>query len=289
MGFATAPLIATGCVMMRACHLNTCPVGVATQDPELRKRFRGRPEHVIEYFFHVAEDVRELMASARRPAVRRSRRARRPARARRGARALAARRGIDLTHRAARPRRAAPGRRSAVPSAQTYAARGRPRLAAASSRSGGAASRCANVDRAVGGLLVAPRGEAGPRHAARTSCTGSAGQSFGALARAGPRAHARRRRERLRRQGALRRRARDPPARRRGVRRRGERDRRQHRALRRHVRPGVPPRPRRRTVRGAELRRAAVVEGVGDHALRVHDRWSRARDRSDGARTSPPA
>ena len=63
MGFATAPLIATGCVMMRACHLNTCPVGVATQDPELRKRFRGKPEHVIEYFFHVAEDVREIMAS----------------------------------------------------------------------------------------------------------------------------------------------------------------------------------------------------------------------------------
>jgi len=63
MGFATAPLIATGCVMMRACHLNTCPVGVATQDPELRARFRGKPEHVIEYFFHVAEDVREIMAS----------------------------------------------------------------------------------------------------------------------------------------------------------------------------------------------------------------------------------
>src|SRR6478609_4106389 len=62
MGFATAPLIATGCVMMRACHLNTCPVGIATQDPELRKRFRGQPEHVIEYFFHVAEDVREIMA-----------------------------------------------------------------------------------------------------------------------------------------------------------------------------------------------------------------------------------
>ena len=63
MGFATAPLIATGCVMMRACHLNTCPVGVATQDPELRKRFQGKPEHVIEYLFHVAEDVREIMAS----------------------------------------------------------------------------------------------------------------------------------------------------------------------------------------------------------------------------------
>jgi glutamate synthase domain-containing protein 2/glutamate synthase domain-containing protein 1/glutamate synthase domain-containing protein 3 len=63
MGFATAPLVATGCVMMRACHLNTCPVGVATQDPELRRRFRGKPEHVIEYLFNVAEDVREIMAS----------------------------------------------------------------------------------------------------------------------------------------------------------------------------------------------------------------------------------
>jgi glutamate synthase (NADPH/NADH) large chain/glutamate synthase (ferredoxin) len=63
MGFATAPLIATGCVMMRACHLNTCPVGIATQDPELRRRFRGKPEHVIEFFFHVAEDVRRIMAS----------------------------------------------------------------------------------------------------------------------------------------------------------------------------------------------------------------------------------
>jgi len=61
-GFATAPLIAAGCIMMRKCHLNTCPVGVATQDPVLRKRFRGQPEHVINYFFFVAEEVRELMA-----------------------------------------------------------------------------------------------------------------------------------------------------------------------------------------------------------------------------------
>ena len=62
-GFATAPLIAAGCIMMRKCHLNTCPVGVATQDPVLRKRFRGQPEHVINYFFFVAEEVRELMAA----------------------------------------------------------------------------------------------------------------------------------------------------------------------------------------------------------------------------------
>ena len=61
-GFATAPLIAAGCIMMRKCHLNTCPVGVATQDPVLRKRFVGQPEHVINYFFFVAEEVRALMA-----------------------------------------------------------------------------------------------------------------------------------------------------------------------------------------------------------------------------------
>ncbi len=62
-GFATAPLIALGCLMMRKCHLNTCPVGVATQDPVLRKRFTGKPEHLINYFFYLAEEVREYMAA----------------------------------------------------------------------------------------------------------------------------------------------------------------------------------------------------------------------------------
>ena len=61
-GFSTAPLIAAGCIMMRKCHLNTCPVGIATQDPELRKKFTGQPEHVINFFFFIAEEVRELMA-----------------------------------------------------------------------------------------------------------------------------------------------------------------------------------------------------------------------------------
>ena len=61
-GFSTAPLIAAGCIMMRKCHLNTCPVGVATQDPVLRKRFKGTPEHVINFFFYVAEEVRRLLA-----------------------------------------------------------------------------------------------------------------------------------------------------------------------------------------------------------------------------------
>ncbi len=62
MGFATAPLVVEGCIMMRKCHLNTCPVGIATQDPELIKRFTGQPEHVINFFFFVAEEVRENLA-----------------------------------------------------------------------------------------------------------------------------------------------------------------------------------------------------------------------------------
>ena len=61
-GFATAPLVVEGCIMMRKCHLNTCPVGVATQDPVLRKKFQGKPEHVVNYFFFVAEEARQIMA-----------------------------------------------------------------------------------------------------------------------------------------------------------------------------------------------------------------------------------
>ncbi|HEY5389812.1 MAG TPA: glutamate synthase-related protein, partial [Solirubrobacteraceae bacterium] len=62
-GFATAPLIASGCIMMRVCHLNSCPAGIATQDPELRKRFAGTPDHVINFFHYVAEDLRRILAS----------------------------------------------------------------------------------------------------------------------------------------------------------------------------------------------------------------------------------
>lgn len=61
-GFATAPLVATGCIMMRVCHLNTCPVGIATQNPELRKRFKGKPEHVVNFMYFVAQEMREIMA-----------------------------------------------------------------------------------------------------------------------------------------------------------------------------------------------------------------------------------
>ena len=61
-GFSTAPLVASGCIMMRACHLNTCPVGIATQDPDLRKNFKGKPEHVINFMYFVAEELRQIMS-----------------------------------------------------------------------------------------------------------------------------------------------------------------------------------------------------------------------------------
>ena len=88
--FSTAPLIAAGCIMMRVCHLNTCPVGIATQDPELRRRFAGTPEHVMRFFLYVAEELREHLAALgararrghrpHRPAAPARRRAARPAR-----------------------------------------------------------------------------------------------------------------------------------------------------------------------------------------------------------------
>ncbi len=80
VGFSTAPLIAMGCVMMRVCHLNTCPVGIATQDPRLRERFRGTPEHVVDYLMMVAEEVRQIMASLGCPPLRGSDRPHRSAR-----------------------------------------------------------------------------------------------------------------------------------------------------------------------------------------------------------------
>ena len=88
MGFSTAPLIATGCIMMRACHLNTCPVGIATQDPELRKRFEGTPDHVVTYLMFVAEEAAGDHAPPGRAALRRPDRPRRPAGRRRGDRPL---------------------------------------------------------------------------------------------------------------------------------------------------------------------------------------------------------
>ncbi len=176
VGFATAPLIATGCVMMRACHLNTCPVGVATQDPVLRARFQGKPEHVIEYFFHVAEDVREIMASL---GVRRFEELVGRVDLLEPDRALEhwQRRGIDLTNLLRRPDvpEGTPLRRTeqqASPLADALDWR--------LIEAGGGRFDVRNVNRTVGGLLshhITSRGLDGEW---RFELHGSAGQSFGA-------------------------------------------------------------------------------------------------------------
>ena len=114
VGFSTAPLIAAGCIMMRACHLNTCPVGIATQDPELRRRFEGTPEHVVNYLFFVAEEARELMAHARRADLRRPDRPRRAARVRAGRRPLEGPRASTSRCSSPRPPRRRPTRRAAA-------------------------------------------------------------------------------------------------------------------------------------------------------------------------------
>jgi len=191
MGFATAPLIASGCVMMRACHLNTCPVGIATQDPELRKRFQGEPEHVVNFLFFVAEEARRIMA-------------------RLGAHRLEElvgrvdlleaddavehwrERGIDLSnilHRPevppATPLRRTRGQRSPLEGALDWRLVDRARGALEHGAPVEAEFPIRNVDRTVGGILsheVTKRfGAAGlPPGTIRFAFRGSAGQSFGA-------------------------------------------------------------------------------------------------------------
>ncbi|HVW17407.1 MAG TPA: glutamate synthase large subunit [Solirubrobacteraceae bacterium] len=192
MGFATAPLIATGCIMMRACHLNTCPVGIATQDPELIKRFKGQPEHVINFFFFVAEEVRAILAAL-------------------GARTLDEivgrtelldattavehwkARGIDLSLLLSRPElpEGAPLRRVEPPPGVLDDALDWDLVAQARHVIDGEADRIAierairNVNRTVGGILSSEiarvRGAEGlPEDAIEVAFSGSAGQSFGA-------------------------------------------------------------------------------------------------------------
>ena len=286
MGFSTAPLIATGCIMMRACHLNTCPVGIATQDPELRKRFKGTPEHVVNFFFFVAEEVREILASL-------------------GLRTLDEAigrvdllgaeqaiehwkaRGVDLTHILTHIELpdGAPRRRVEPPPAVLEDAldwelversRGHraggcggreptaaPRIGCAerarrehrSCRSATSTAASAASSPATSPASTAPR--ACPRTRSSSTSRARPGRASAAGSRPGVTLHAARRRQRLHRQGPLRRRPRGAPARGHGerLRRRGERDRRQHRALRRDLRPRVLPRPRRRALRRAQLGR----------------------------------
>ncbi|HEY3922851.1 MAG TPA: glutamate synthase large subunit [Gaiellaceae bacterium] len=181
MGFSTAPLIATGCVMMRACHLNTCPVGIATQDPVLRERFAGTPEHVVNFFFFVAEEARQLMA---RLGVRRFDELTGRVELLRTGDAIDhwKARGVDLSHLLFKldvpegtPLRRTHGPESPLPGALDYELIGLTE----------ADVPVRNVNRAVGGLLSSAitreHGAAGlPDGSVKITLRGSAGQSFGA-------------------------------------------------------------------------------------------------------------
>jgi glutamate synthase (NADPH) large chain len=191
MGFATAPLISLGCVMMRACHLNTCPVGIATQDPELRRRFAGSPEHVVNFFFFVAEEARRIMAQlgvARFEDLIGRVDLLEPDEALEHWRA----RGVDLSNvlrmpdvPAGTPLRRVRAQDSPLPGALdwTLIERARPALEQGMPVEGGFDIR--NVNRTVGGLLShhvtkAYGAEGLPPRTIRFDLRGSAGQSFGA-------------------------------------------------------------------------------------------------------------
>jgi glutamate synthase domain-containing protein 2/glutamate synthase domain-containing protein 1/glutamate synthase domain-containing protein 3 len=191
MGFSTAPLIATGCIMMRACHLNTCPVGVATQDPELRKRFQGQPEHVVNFFFFVAEEVRQIM---RRLGVRRFEELTGRVDLLRADEAIDhwKARGVDLTHVLRVPdvpagtalRRVRP-QDSPLPAALDWKLIEAAKEAIDHRRPVTGEFAIRNVNRTVGGLLSSAvtdvHGFDGlPPETVRYTLRGSAGQSFGA-------------------------------------------------------------------------------------------------------------
>ncbi len=193
-GFATAPLVVLGCIMMRVCHLNTCPVGVATQDPELRERFTGDPDHVVNFMRFIAQELREIMAQARLPQAQRNDRPHGQARCR-GRPSSIGRRRVSTSRRfCISPK---PGRKSAASASRTRITASRNRSTSRScstsaSRPSSAAKRCSaelpirNVNRVVGTIvgseITKKHGPNGlPEDTMHLKFNGSAGQSFGAF------------------------------------------------------------------------------------------------------------
>ncbi len=294
-GFSTAPLIALGCIMMRKCHLNTCPVGVATQDPVLRAKFKGQPEHAINFFFFVAEEVREIMAAL---GYRTFDEMVGQSQCLDTERAIGhwKARGLDfekLFHKPMVPEGVAihhcerqdHGLDKVLDNKLIALAKpaleGKERVKHELAIS--------NRDRAAGAMLS---GEVARRYRPRRACRktpsgcrfkGTAGQSFGAwLAHgvtldlvgegndyvgkglSGGKLIVRP----------------DPKLRHRAG---GEHHRRQHRAVRRHHRRVLLPRHRRRALRRAQLRRGRGGRGHGRPRLRIHDGRRGGGDRPDGA------
>ncbi len=290
-GFGSISLITMGCVMMRVCHLNTCPVGVATQDPLLRERFAGQPEHVIHFMRFVAEEVREIMATL---GVRTmdelvgrsdSLEAARGHRSREGREARSEPPAPSPRGRASDPQRDEAGARARAGHGHG-AHRAGPRRARAG-RAGLAAD--ADPQRPPDGLhhaQLAHREEARPERAAgRDDSHPLHGLGRAELRRVlGQRSRRdpRRRHQRLLRQGDERRPHGRLPAGGIGLPARAEHHRRQRGPLRRHGRRGVHPRHGRRALRGPQQRRAGGRRGRGRSRLRVHDGRPRHRARHDG-------
>ena len=272
-GFATAPLVVSGCIMMRVCHLDTCPVGVATQNPELRARFSGKPEFVETFFEYIAEEVRRAPGGARVPHPRRGHRSRRLAAHRPGGRALEGRgsgphpgadpgRGPDRGHRIPDGRPGPRPREGAGPPAHRVGTGRHPRGGAGPRRGRGPQREPLGRHHArppgdqTASLRPARRDHRADSHRVERSvvrrirpCRGDAGPP--------------RRRQRLPGQRSLRR----PPGRPAGpvgpAYRRAQRHRRQRRRLRCDDRRDLPPGPGRRAVLRAQLRRRCGRRGRG--------------------------
>ena len=293
-GFATAPLIAAGCIMMRKCHLNTCPVGVATQDPVLRKRFRGQPEHVINYFFFVAEEVRELMASLGYRTFNEMIGQMQMLDVREMVDHWKAR-GLDFSRLFTRP--------DVPASVAIYHCEQQDhkihdiidRKLIASSQAAldrGAKVHLSlpitNTDRTTGAMLsgaIAKRyGHEGlPHDTDHGEVQGHRRPELRRVPRPRRLVRARRRRQRLCRQGPLRRPHRRAPAGRSQHRARAIDHRRQHRAVRRHRGRMLFPRRRRRALRRAQFRRHRRHRRRRRPLLRIYDRRRRG-----GARANRP-
>ena len=298
-GFATAPLVVSGCIMMRVCHLDTCPVGVATQNPVLRERYSGQADHVVNFFEFIAQEVRELLAEL-------------------GFRTLAEAVGQVGTprrrpgHRPLEGVRSRPDARSCTrPHAhgefgqfedQALRCTGTQdhgldkaldnrliEIAAPALESGEpvrAQVEVRNVNRTVGTMLGHEvtkryRGEGLPEGTIDITLTGSAGPVLRCVPAARGHPAARGGRQRLRRQGTLRRSAGRAPGPGRDLRRERADHRRQHDRLRRHVGPDLPAGSGGRAVLRPQLRRERRGGGRGRPRLRVHDRRRRRHPRPD--------
>ena len=292
-GFATAPLVVEGCIMMRKCHLNTCPVGVATQDPVLRRKFAGKPEHVVNYFFFVAEEARQIMAQL-------------------GIRSfdeLIGRadlldtkkgiahwkaRGLDFSRILHQPAAPADVPRHQVEAQDHGLARAldvklieKCRPAIERGEKVQFMEEARNVNRSVGamlsGELIRQRPEGLPDHTIFMQMEGNGGQSFGAFLAKRHHAVPDRRRQRLHRQGPVGRPRGGAAEHRIPRRRHQEHHHRQHRAVRRHQRRGLLPRRGRRALRGAAVGRQRGGRGHGRPRLRIHDRRHRGGAGQDRA------